>query len=261
MTSHDVVDRVRRRLPKGTKVGHLATLDPPASGVLPLAVGWATKLIPCLPEAEKAYLAEVLFGWRSDTLDAAGQMVQGSEPPADLQHRLLPLLQQYQGTVMQVPPRVSALRQDGQRSYDRARKGEDFELPARAAYYDEVRWVRGQPQRAVLRIRCGPGTYVRSLARDLGESLGCGAVLQFLLRLQSGFFCLDDARCLEELADPTQHLVPWDWPWRQQSPRPLDSWPPPNLEREFSGLARHPKGAALYRDGQKIWSREGIDGP
>jgi len=258
MTSHDVVYRVRRFFPKGTKVGHLGTLDPPAAGVLPVAVGFATRLISHLPEGDKAYLAELEFGWRSDTLDAAGQMERGGPIPAELD--LAPHLIPFQGTIMQVPPQVSALRQDGQRSYDRARRGEQFELPARPATYHQVLLVRQSGSSATLRVACGPGTYIRSLARDLGESLGCGAVLRFLLRLQSGDFHLPQAIRLEEVS-PDQ-LLPWHWPWRHSGSRPLEQWPPsPELEG-WHGLAHHPKGVALYRAGVKVWAREGVaDGP
>ncbi|MBX3166086.1 MAG: tRNA pseudouridine(55) synthase TruB [Candidatus Eremiobacteraeota bacterium] len=256
MTSHDVVYRVRRFFPKGTKVGHLGTLDPPAAGVLPIAVGFATRLISHLPDEKKAYLAEIHFGWRSDTLDAAGVVEAGGPVPQELD--LAPHLLPFQGTILQRPPQVSALRQDGQRSYDRARRGERFELPARPAIYHGVQLVRQTRDTATLRVACGPGTYIRSLARDLGESLGCGAILRFLLRLQSGAFHLPDAIRLEEISP--QQLLPWHWPWRGQSARHLEHWPPPNQVEGWQGLAFHAKGAALYRDGVKIWAREGVAG-
>ena len=254
MTSHDVVYRVRRSFPKDTKVGHLGTLDPPAAGVLPIAVGWATKLISHLPDGDKAYLAEIEFGFRSDTLDAAGVVEIGSPPPLPLP--IANHLQRYQGTVMQIPPQVSALRQGGQRSYDRARRGEQFELPARPAHYHEVKIVRQMGSRLVLRVACGGGTYIRALARDLGEAVGSGAILSFLLRLQSGDFHLGESICLEEI-EP-QRLLPWDWPWRHQTRRPLGEWPPP--AQGESGLAVHAKGVALYRDGLRVWAREGVTG-
>ena len=256
MTSHDVVDRVRRFFPKGTKVGHLGTLDPPAAGVLPIAVGFATRLISHLPEGDKAYLAEVELGWRSDTLDAAGHLEQGGPIPPDVnwdEH-----LKPFQGTILQVPPQVSALRQDGQRAYDRARRGEQFELPARPATYHAVQVIRQTKQTITLRVACGPGTYIRSLARDLGESLGCGAILRFLLRLQSGDFHLPQAIRLEEISP--EHLLPWHWPWRHSSSRPLECWPPPSELEGWQGLAHHPQGVALYREGLKVWAREGVTG-
>jgi tRNA U55 pseudouridine synthase TruB len=155
---------------------------------------------------------------------------------------------------MQVPPQVSALRQGGQRSYDRARRGEQFELPARPAHYHEVKIVRQHGTRLVLRVACGGGTYIRALARDLGEAVGSGAILSFLLRLQSGDFHLADSICLEEIHP--QRLLPWHWPWRHQAQRSLTQWPPP--PQGEAGLATHSQGVALYRDGLKVWSREGV---
>lgn len=257
MTSHDVVAAVRRRFPRGLKVGHCGTLDPPAAGVLPVAFGWATRLISHVPDEGKAYRAEVDFGWRSDTLDAAGVVQPGSPPPADLQTALAPLLAGPRGTVMQVPPQVSALRQDGQRAYDRARRGEEFELPARPVRLDEVEWINSEGHRVWLNIRCGPGFYVRSLARDLGESLGCGALLRFLLRSQSGPFTLDGALRLEEL--DVSSALPWNWPWRDAPVRALEVWPPVRQPDGFSGLGSHSMGAALFVAGEKVWAREGSD--
>lgn len=259
MTSHDVVHQVRKRLPRGMKVGHLGTLDPPAAGVLPVAVGWATRLIGLMPDSRKAYLAEMQFGLRSDTLDAAGQVELGSAPPSNLREALEPHLAGYKGTLLQVPPQVSALKQGGQRAYDRARRGEQFELPAREATYHAVEWVRGDGDSAWVRVACGPGTYVRSLARDLGETLGSGAILRFLLRLQSGPFVLPQARTLDEIGADWQSLVvPWHWPWRKQPARALEQWPPTVLPDPWDGIGYHPKGVALFRAGEKVWAREGV---
>ncbi len=200
MTSHDVVAFVRR-LVGGGKVGHLGTLDPAATGVLPLALGAATRTLEFLPAARKAYRAEVTFGVETDTLDAEGQVL-ARHPVGDL---TLEALQEacgrYLGTVMQEPPRVSALRQGGRRSYERARQGEDFRLPPRPAIYHEVRVLALDPAAgiALLDVDCGPGTYVRALARDLGRDLGCGAMLSFLVRTRSGPFLLPEAVTLEEL--------------------------------------------------------------
>lgn len=198
MTSHDVVAFVRRRL-GGGKVGHLGTLDPPAAGVLPLAVGRATRTLEFLPPARKAYRAEVTFGVETDTLDAAGEVLARHPVEGVTRARVEEACARFQGTLMQVPPRVSALRQGGRRSYDRARQGEEFELPPREAVYHAVRVVDCRDGTALLDVDCGPGTYVRALARDLGHALGCGAILSFLLRTRSGPFHLDDAVLLEDL--------------------------------------------------------------
>lgn len=256
MTSHDVVAVIRRRLPRGLKVGHLGTLDPAAAGVLPLAVGWATRLISHLPDPPKAYLAEVQFGVRSDSHDAEGVQTPGGPLPQRFEPLLRAQLEGFSGTILQVPPQVSALRQNGQRGYERARRGEAFELPARPATYHEIRYLGTQGERVRLRVACGPGTYIRALARDLGEALGCGAILSFLLRLQSGPFHLPEAHCLEELERPLEALLPWDWPLGNVARYRLEQWPPP--AQGSDGLALHARGAALYRGGQRLWAREGV---
>ena len=237
MTSHDVVDFLRRQwnrqqpvgLPhadKKVKVGHLGTLDPNAAGVLPLALGSATRLISHLPAAQKAYIAEITFGLTSDTLDLDGQVVESGEVPGNVAALVDALLPQYRGTVMQVPPRVSALRRDGKRGYDRARQGEDFEFEARPAHYEEVRLLVGRGSVFRLRIACGPGTYVRALARDLGHAVGCGAVLSGLVRTQSGPFKLEDSVTLEEIRQGAWPILPWHWPFPRLlpgEPLPIDA--------------------------------------
>lgn len=226
MTSHDVVDFVRRRLGKSHKVGHLGTLDPGASGVLPLALGGATRFISHLPKAEKSYLAEVWFGRTSDTWDAHGE-IQEHEDAEDLAGRLPALLTQYQGTIMQVPPQVSALKRDGKRGYERARAGEDFQFEPREAHYTSVHMRSCQGQRAWLEVECGPGTYVRSLAHELGQRLGSGALLSALIRTGSGRFQIDAACTLEELLGPDcpNHwpVLPVRWPFGESYSR--DSLP------------------------------------
>ena len=198
MTSHDVVAFVRR-LVGGGKVGHLGTLDPTAGGVLPLALGAATRTLEFLPPARKAYRAEVTFGVETDTLDAAGQVLARHPVVGLTRASLAAACARYQGVIMQVPPRVSALRQGGRRSYDRARRGEEFELPPRPAEFHAVRLLELRGEVALLDVDCGPGTYVRALARDLGHDLGCGAHLSFLLRTRSGPFLLEEAVLLEDL--------------------------------------------------------------
>jgi tRNA pseudouridine55 synthase len=209
MTSHDVVAFVRRLL-GGGKVGHLGTLDPGAAGVLPLALGGATRTLEFLPPARKAYRAEVTFGIETETLDAAGEVLARRDPGPIAPAVLQAACSAWRGLVMQVPPRVSAIRQSGRRGYDRVRQGEDFELPPRPAEYHAVRLLDLQGAVALLEVDCGPGTYVRALARDLGHELGCGAMLSFLLRTRSGPFFLERAVTLEELRSEgiPAHLIP-----------------------------------------------------
>lgn len=195
MTSHDAVAWLRRQLPRGTRVGHLGTLDPAATGVLPLAVGNATRWIQFLPPARKSYRAELTFGLTSDTLDAAGTILtRQPAPPQDVET----LLARFRGPQMQVPPAYSALRVEGKRSYERARSGESVEHPPRPVEFYRLELVAQDWPRVWLDMDCSPGTYVRSLARDLGEQAGCGALLSFLVRTASGPFRLEEAVTLEE---------------------------------------------------------------
>ena len=225
MTSHDVVAHVRRRLPRKTKVGHLGTLDPAASGVLPLAIGGATRLIPLLPDRGprmKAYLAEIAFGVSTSTDDLEGEVLEcaGYDGLRGFtQDRWELELQPFQGVLMQVPPQVSAIRKDGQRAYERVRKGETVELPARQVVVDCCRFLDWDPQQGRLKcyLVCSTGTYVRSVARDLGETLGVGGALAFLIRTMSGPFELETATTLEEIHQQgvERYLEDEDFPFRE----------------------------------------------
>lgn len=207
MTSHDVVARVRRQLPRKTKVGHLGTLDPAATGVLPVAVGSATKLIPLVPnlgDQMKAYLAEIELGVRTDSDDLEGEVWERHDtaPLADWgAQRWQAELDPFQGTLDQVPPQVSAIRKDGQRAYAMVRKGQTVELAARPIQVARCAFRDWDPRTARLKffLVCSSGTYVRSIARDLGDRLGLGGALAFLIRTQSGPFSLDSAVTLEEM--------------------------------------------------------------
>jgi tRNA pseudouridine55 synthase len=207
MTSHDVVYQIRRKLPRKTKVGHLGTLDPAASGVLPIAVGSATRLIPLLPDhgdLMKAYLAEIELGVTTGSDDLESEIVERREITAlalwgraEWEAQLAP----FQGAISQVPPQVSAIRKDGQRAYDRARRGQTTELDARQIRVSRCEFRSWSPRdgRLCFFLVCSAGTYVRSIARDLGERLGVGGALAFLVRTQSGPFSLETAVTLEEL--------------------------------------------------------------
>lgn len=202
MSSHTVVSRLRRLLGKG-KIGHLGTLDPGACGVLPLALGGATRTISYLPPSRKGYLAEFVFGWESETLDTFGRNIRRREVPPIEFKQLEDICRRFTGTVMQVPPSVSALHVSGMRSYELVRQGIEVSLPPRPAVYysvvpQELRRADGE-LKAFLEVECGPGTYIRALIRDIGQHFGCGACMSFLLRTQSGHFKLENAVTLEEL--------------------------------------------------------------
>ncbi len=207
-TSHDVVDRVRRAL--GTrKVGHAGTLDPDATGVLVLGVGPATKLLQFVTGVDKTYVGEVVFGVETSTLDAAGEVVATHEmaiDPSEAQAAAQTLV----GDILQVPPMVSAVKVDGKRLHELAREGKEIEREPRPAVvhrYDVEPTADPLVYRAD--VSCGSGTYVRSLAADLGAALGGGAHLRALRRTSVGAFTLEGATPLDAFEEnPEAALAP-----------------------------------------------------
>lgn len=207
-TSFEVVARVRKALvavwgadARKLKVGHGGTLDPMATGVLPICIGEATKLAPFLLNADKAYEAEVCFGVQTDTLDAAGAVVARAPVDALSEQRLRDLLPRFTGDLEQLPPMYSALKRDGKPLYVYARAGIEVERAARKVrVYTLTLTAWLPPDRARFVIHCSKGTYIRSLAADLGTALETGAHLAALRRTLSGPFGLDAAITLDELA-------------------------------------------------------------
>jgi tRNA pseudouridine55 synthase len=201
MTSHDVVDAVRRRL--GTRrVGHAGTLDPDATGVLVIGVGRATRLLPYAQQTPKRYRGVVTFGVTTTTQDASGEVLERRPAPL-ARDDVEAALASFRGEIEQVPPMVSAVRVAGERLYRRARRGEVVDRPGRRVVIhglELVGWLGGEFPRATLEIACSAGTYVRTLASDLGARLGCGAHLAALRRLESGGFGEADAIALDEVS-------------------------------------------------------------
>jgi len=203
MTSHDVVARVRR-LARQRRVGHGGTLDPPATGVLVLALGRASRLLPFLPTEPKRYLAEVTFGAETDTLDAAGTVTATADAAGVDEAALRDALAGFVGPQLQVPPMVSAIKVGGERLYAKARRGEQVDRVPRPIVISELELVgftAGERPRATLEVACSGGTYVRSLAADLGRALGTLAHLATLRRTAVGRFTERDAHTLAELED------------------------------------------------------------
>ena len=184
--STDVVSKVRWAL-DAKKAGHAGTLDPDATGVLAVALGEATKTVPILTDALKAYDFTVNWGAETTTDDASGEVVQSAEnrPSADMIRAALPA---FTGEIMQVPPTVSAVKVDGARAYDLAREGEAVELAARPLWVESLELLATTPDSADLRMVCGKGGYVRAIARDLGRKLGCLGHVAHLRRIWSGPF-------------------------------------------------------------------------
>jgi tRNA pseudouridine55 synthase len=204
MTSHDVVARVRR-LAGQRRVGHGGTLDPPATGVLVLALGRATRLLPFLPTEPKRYLAEVAFGAETDTLDAAGTVTATAPADGVDEAALGAALAGFLGPQEQVPPMVSAIKVAGERLYAKARRGEEVERAPRPIVVHELEllgFTPGERPQARISVVCSGGTYVRSLAADLGRALGTLAHLASLRRTAVGRFTEAEAHTLAELAEP-----------------------------------------------------------
>lgn len=191
-TSHDVVDSFRRRT-RIRKVGHTGTLDPLASGLLVLCVGRATRLQSYLMKLEKEYEGTIRFGFATDTYDAEGKPL-GERKPIELASiDLEPLVAEFRGEIEQVPPAYSAKKIAGVRAYEKARKGEEVAMEAKRVTIAELQVRPVAPDRAEFRMRCSAGTYVRSIAHDLGVRVGVGAHLESLRRTKVGAFDLADA--------------------------------------------------------------------
>lgn len=208
-TSHDVVAKVRRLA--GTKrVGHLGTLDPIATGVLPLVLGRATRLAQFYTRSDKIYEGVVRFGWSTDTYDRAGVPTSEKQEVRLDAAALEPLLDRFRGAFLQTPPPVSAKKVDGRRAYELARQAVAVELaPVPVQVYElTILGIDGVDVR--LRAHCSGGTYLRSIAHDLGKALGCGAHLQELRRTASGEFELGQARSLEQIQSLAEEERLWD---------------------------------------------------
>lgn len=189
---------IARRLLNASKAGHAGTLDPLANGVLPLAFGEATKTVPFLVDARKAYRFTVQWGAETSTDDSEGPVTResASRPTTE---EIVRALSQFVGQIMQVPPAFSAIKVDGERAYDLARGGEVVELAARLTHIHRVELVEEAADSAVFEMSCGKGTYVRAFARDLGRALGCLGHVIALTRLSVGPFDLKAAISLENL--------------------------------------------------------------
>ncbi len=198
ITSTTVVGKVRWAL-NAKKAGHAGTLDPEATGVLAVALGEATKTVPYITDALKAYTFTVRLGQATNTDDAEGEVIKTSDlRPTDEQ--IKDALAPFIGDIMQVPPQFSAVKVDGQRAYKKARDGEEMELAARPLWVEELLLIdRPDEDHVLLEMTCGKGGYVRSIARDLGAALGCyGHVLQ-LRRIWSGPFDVEDGISLDQI--------------------------------------------------------------
>ncbi len=192
MTSHDVVRRVRR-LSGVKRVGHAGTLDPLATGLLPVAIGEATRLIEYLADRDKGYLAVMRLGAQTDTQDSEGVVTATGEWESITAQQLQSVLVRCTGEIEQVPPMYSALKRDGVPLYKLARQGQEVERAARRVEIVELELIRFDPPDVELRVLCSKGTYIRTLCHDIGLMLGCGAHMTALRRYRHGRFDLEQA--------------------------------------------------------------------
>ena len=255
MTSAAVV-AVVRRMTGEKRVGHAGTLDPEAAGVLPIMVGKAARLFDYLVDKEKEYVAEAAFGVATDTQDATGRVIARGENYPD-EAQLADAARQLTGDIWQRPSMYSAIKQDGKPLYARARAGETVEVPLRQVHVEAIELHGMRPDHGLLMtVRCGKGTYIRSICSDMGDLVGCPAHMRFLLRSRSGAFTLETAMTLEEAAayqqrgELQQHLLPLDMPL-QHLPRVEVA---PRLAKQvMNGVAlplRAAKGAEHLAEGQ-----------
>lgn len=253
LVSSTVVNKIKWLT--GTPCGHMGTLDPLASGVLPVGIGNAARLFDYFLEKEKVYVAEFTFGVESDTLDSTGTLVRGGHVPNE--REILDVLPEFFGDIMQIPPKYSAKNVNGKRGYELARAGVEFELAAKKVHiYGMELLGRAETENAYqIKIRCGGGTYIRSLARDIAAALGTKAVMSALRREKSGCFEIADAVDFSALqADPTlaeieKMLIPTEKVLPFGNVELIGK----NKEKIFNGLAvETPCADGLY----KLWRGE-----
>jgi tRNA pseudouridine55 synthase len=235
LTSHDVVQIVR----KGTNIrraGHTGTLDPRASGVLVILIGPAVRLSEYVSASDKRYQAVIRLGATTDTYDADGRVV--NQAPVNItEEQFETVLDKFIGEIEQVPPPYSAVKVKGRKAYEMAREGEEVDLQPRTIEVYNLELLEWAPPEAVIDVYCSSGTYVRSLAHDLGEELGCGAHLVGLRRTKSGRFTLRDAVPLRKLRESFdngnwyQYLIP--------AAEALSDWPAVDLTHEEVQAVRH----------------------
>lgn len=244
LTSHDVVARIRKAA-RVRRVGHAGTLDPMATGVLLVLLGSATRLSQFLRDSLKTYRAQVYLGRATDTNDTEGRVIAekelGNLSPSDIENALI----SFRGRIQQVPPVYSALKKEGQPLYRRARRGEEVELAPREVEIYRLEILGWRPPTLELEIECSSGTYVRALARDLGEKLGCGAHLAGLVRTRSGRFPLEEAVSLADIEAAFANGS-----WSQYLHRPdeaLLDLEPAVLDHEAEKRVRH--GQAVSMEG------------
>ena len=206
MTSHDVVNRVRKIF-NTKKVGHAGTLDPFATGVLPIAVGRATKFLEYLSDCDKSYRAEIFFGVETSTGDITGKVLKKLTYQPKMLDEVDKVLSSFIGTIQQTPPKYSAIKVNGRKAYELARKNVDFELPSREVKIYSLKVVSMTEDTVTVDVDCSKGTYIRSLAVDIGRRLGVPATLKNLQRTRARTFSINNSVTLENLQNIDEAAV------------------------------------------------------
>ncbi len=245
-TSHDVVAKLRGILHM-KKIGHTGTLDPDAVGVLPVCVGKATKVCDLLMDKDKTYLAEVKLGVTTDTLDLSGEVLSEREVSVteeELQH----IIPEFTGTIMQIPPMYSAIKVNGKRLYELARKGQEVERKPRPVTIHSLilRSVNLTEGEFSIEVNCSKGTYIRTLCADIGERLGCGAAMKSLVRTKVGQFYLEDALKLSEIEEQVKKQGGIVWM------KPVDS-----VFSQYARLEVQQSGMKMLENGNKLKLSQG----
>lgn len=198
MTSFDVVSAIRRILDIKSRAGHTGTLDPFAAGVLPVCTGKATKAVEYLTGSDKKYRAEITLGIVTDTYDSTGRIIAQNDAGCNIED-ITKVLFSFKGELLQTPPMYSAVKVEGKRLYELARKGREIDRPPRRVIIYDIVLVDFRRGRLLFDVTCSKGTYIRSLCHEFGERLGCGAHLSFLVRTASGRFSINDSLTFEEI--------------------------------------------------------------
>lgn len=198
MTSHDVVAKLRK-IYHTKKVGHTGTLDPDAVGVLPVCIGQATRLVEYLTEKDKTYKVVLKFGHETNTQDASGEITATTLLPEISKEDFCKITEQFIGEIQQIPPMFSAIKKDGQPLYKLARQGIEVEIASRPVVIYKIDVLMYNQESAMLEVRCGKGTYIRTLCQDLGRACGSSAYMAYLMRTVSGHFKIDSAIPLEKI--------------------------------------------------------------
>ncbi len=252
-TSFDIVAEVKR-LSGERRVGHAGTLDPMASGVLPVCLGRGTRVFQFLADATKAYRAQIELGVATDTYDASGRVTCRGDPSGVSREQLETALASFRGSIQQTPPMYSAVKHQGKRLYQWARAGIEVERRSRLAKIYRLELTDWQPPVVTIEVECGKGTYIRSVAHDLGQVLGCGANLKSLIRLRCGLFDIRDAISVPQLEEAFRCGY-----WRHFV-YPIDivflHWAAMVVSDDTGLLLRNGRPLSLENDAHSAWSSD-----